>query len=77
MFYVKILLCYFLREPIYLTISAISVSFVVEAKDNLFSASMADPDVDFTNPEEVNEFLTNTEIEYMYGCHKENDPDSK
>jgi len=38
--------------------------------------NMADPDVDFTNPEEVNEFLTNTEIEYMYGCHKENDPDS-
>lgn len=37
---------------------------------------MADPNVDFTNPDEVNEFLTNTEIEYMYGCHKENDPDS-
>nr|CAB3232471.1 cytochrome c oxidase assembly factor 7-like [Phallusia mammillata] len=32
--------------------------------------------VDFTNAEEVKEHLNNTEIEFMFGCHKENNQDS-
>jgi len=32
--------------------------------------------VDFTNEEEVKEYLNNIEIEYMYGCNKERNEDS-
>ncbi|XP_002127035.2 cytochrome c oxidase assembly factor 7B-like [Ciona intestinalis] len=31
--------------------------------------------VNFKDPEEVKEYLSNTEIEFMFGCHKEKDAD--
>lgn len=38
---------------------------------------MAGWDVDFSNEDEVKEYVQNIEIEYMFGCEKEHNSDSE